>query len=451
MELIYPRCAGLDVHKKSVVACRVRTQANGHKEQAIETFGTTTPELLRLLDWLQAGGCTHAAMESTGEYWKPVYYLLEGQLTLLLVNARHIKAVPGRKTDVKDAEWIADLLRHGLLKASFVPPQAQRDLRDLTRQRTKLVEERARVVNRVQKVLESANIKLASVATDVTGVSAQAMLAALVAGQADPATMAEMARGRMRGKRAELAAALTGCLREHHRFLLQEHQEHLTFLEQQIAQFSQRIALQIERMPPPTPPPGAPTVPPEAAPPAPAAGAPGPTRPVPPLSYRQAVELLDPIPGIDAVGAENVLAELGTDVRQFPSAAHAAAWSGLAPGNHESAGRRKGGKAPPGNQALRKALVQAAHGAVKKKDSYFGTLYRRVKSRRGEKRAIVAVAHALLVVIYHMLQRQEAYQELGAHYHDAQQPERTAQRLIGRLEQLGYQVTIAATSTAAAA
>jgi transposase len=255
MDVLYPRCAGLDVHKKSVVACRIHTVGNGHKNQEIATFGTTTPELLRLLDWLRAGECTHVAMESTGDYWKPVYYLLEGHLELLLVNARHIQAVPGRKTDVKDAEWIADLLRHGLLKASFVPPRAQRDLRDLTRQRTKLVEERARVVNRVQKVLESANIKLSSVATDLQGVSARAMLEALVAGQADPATMAELARGRMREKREALVAALTGCVREHHRFLLTTHLEHMEFLDEQIAQFSQRIAEAIEELSgPPDPP-----------------------------------------------------------------------------------------------------------------------------------------------------------------------------------------------------
>jgi transposase len=447
MELLYPRCAGLDVHKKSVVACRVHTLANGHKHQETATFGTTTPELLRLLDWLQEWECTHAALESTGEYWKPVYYLLEGHLQLLLVNARHIQAVPGRKTDVKDAEWIADLLRHGLLKASFVPPRAQRDLRDLTRQRTKLVEERARVVNRVQKVLEGANIKLASVASDVTGVSGQAMLKALAAGQADPTVLARLARGRLREKRAELEAALTGCVREHHRFLLTQHLEHLEFLDERIASFNQRIAAQIDQM---------------AAPPAAGSGSDAPPVPpasetscpgaaLPPLSYRAAVALLDPIPGLDVVAVEKVLAELGTDMRQYPSAAHAASWTGLAPGNYESAGRQKGGKLPPGNRALRKALVQAAHGAIRTKESCFGALYRRVKARRGVKRAIVAVAHALLVVIYHVLLRQEPYQELGADYLVSKHPDRTADRLVGRLTKLGYQVTITRCPEAAAA
>jgi transposase len=452
MEVLYPRCAGLDVHKKTVVACRLLTLPNGQKQQEIATFETTTPGLLRLLDWLREGGCTHAAMESTGEYWKPVYSLLEGHLELLLVNARHIQQVPGRKTDAKDAEWIADLLRHGLLKASFVPPRAQRDLRDLTRQRSTLVEERARVVNRIQKVLESANIKLASVATDVTGVSGRAILTALVEGRAEPATLAELARGRLREKRAELEASLTGCVREHHRFLLANHLEHLEFLEERIEQFTQRIAQQIEglsappappRDPPPAPPGGTPPAPQAAAPPLPAAPFP------PPLGYRQAVQLLDPIPGIDVAGAQRVLAELGTDMRQYPSAAHAARWTGLAPGNYESAGKQYGGKTPPGNRALRKALVQAAQGAIRTKDSSFGALYQRLVPRRGKKRAMVAVAHALLVVIYHVLRRQEPYQELGAQYFEKQRRPGRANRLVRQLEALGYQVQLEALPAAA--
>ena len=451
MEVIHARCAGLDVHKKSVTACRVHTRPNGHKEQAIATFETTTPGLLRLLDWLREGGCTHVAMESTGEFWKPVYYLLEGHLDLLLVNARHIKAVPGRKTDVKDAEWIADLLRHGLLKASFVPPRPQRDLRDLTRQRTQLVEERARVVNRVQKVLESANIKLASVATDVTGVSARAMLAALIAGPADPAQLAELAKGRMRTKREELEAALTGHVREHHRFLLTRHLAHMKFLDGEIEQYNHQIAAQIDAMTAPaSSPPEAPAAPPSAD------SSPADERrsrfaPPPPAAYRQAIAWLDPVPGINREGAEAILAELGTDMRQYPSAAHAASWTGLAPGNYESAGKRYSGKTPPGNRALRKALVRAARGASRTKDSYFGALYRRVAARRGDKRAVVAVAHALLVVIYHLLLWQKPYAELGADYFDQLDRERTANRLVKRLERIGYQVTIEASPTLAAA
>jgi transposase len=453
MEVIHPRCAGLDVHKKSVVACRVRTRPNGHKEQEIVTFGTTTPELLRLLDWLREGGCTHAAMESTGDYWKPVYYLLEGHVALLLVNARHIKAVPGRKTDVKDAEWIADLLRHGLLRASFVPPREQRDLRDLTRQRTKLVEEHARVLNRVQKVLESANIKLASVATDIGGVSARAMLKALIAGDTDPNALAELARGRMRGKLGELPAALTGSVREHHRFLLAEQMAHLEFLEKQIAHFDARIAAQIAAMTQPPVPPSAPSEDPAGGPVpvSPAGEPPGLGEPPPPAPYPAAIALLDPIPGIDVGGAETILAELGTDMRVFPSAAHAASWTGIAPGNYESAGKRYSGKTPPGNRALRKALVQAARGAIRTKESSFGALYRRVCARRGDKRATVAVAHALLVVIYQILLWQKPYEELGAAYVDLQDRTRNAQRLVKRLNRLGYDVVVTPRPAATAA
>jgi len=480
MERLYHCCAALDVHKASVVACRLRTLPSGGKEQEIQSFGTTTPELLRLLAWLQAWGVTHVAMESTGEYWKPVYNLLEGHVELLLVNARHVQQVPGRKTDVKDAEWLADLLRHGLLKASFVPGREQRDLRDLTRQRANLLAERTRVVNRIQKVLESANIKLATVATDLQGVSAQAMLVALVKGEASPEAMAELGRGRMQEKREELEAALTGNVREHQRFLLAAHLEQLAFLNRQIDQYSARIAAQINRMsaPPapagteaaerpaadPSPPAG--TAPPAADPgppaapgpvaaatPAPPGSAPAPRlpwTPLPPPTYRAAIALMDPIPGVNSVGAENVLAELGNDMRQYPSAAHASSWTGIAPGNHQSGGKRQAVKTPPGNKALRRALVIAAHGAVRTKDSYFGVLYRRVKGRRGHKRAIVAVAHALLGVIYYVLLRQQQYEELGAHYLDERQPEKSAQRLVRRLRELGYQVTVEAREPAAA-
>jgi transposase len=452
MEVLCSRCAGLDVHKKTVVACRIVTSRNGHKRQEVATFATTTPELLRLLDWLREGAVTHVAMESTGEYWKPVYYLLEGHCELLLVNAQHLKRVPGRKkTDVTDAEWIAECLRHGLLAASFVPPKAQRDLRDLTRQRTKLVEEHSRVLNRVQKVLESANIKLASVASEITGVSARAMIQALIAGTATPAEMAALARGRMRPKREELAAALTGHVREHHRFLLTGHLAHMEFLEGEIEPFDRRIAAQIDAMSPPSSPPADPMAGPGGEP---AAAAPASERrpslqPPPPPSFRQAIVLLDPVPGIEVVGAEKILAELGTDMRQFPSAAHAASWTGIAPGNRESAGKRKGGKAPPGNRALRAALVQAARGAIRTKESYFGALYRRIVARRGDKRATVAVAHALLVVIYHILLWQQPYEELGAGYLDMQNRETNAERLVKRLNRMGYEVVITPRSAAA--
>jgi len=353
MQVIHERCAGLDVHKKTVTACCIYTRPDGRKEQETRTFGTTTPELSELLVWLQEWGCTHAAMESTGEYWRPVWNILEGHLELLLVNARHIKAVPGRKTDVKDAEWLADLLRHGLLRGSFVPPQEQRELRFLTRQRDNLVRERVRVVNRLQKVLEDANLKLAAVATDVTGVSAREMLAAILAGHDDPTALAELAHGQLRNKRAELERALTGFVRASHRFLLTTHLAHLDFLDEQIELFNQEIAA---RMMPPLPEPGAP--PPGHAPEettttaAPDAAA--------PLSRAEAVALLDTVPGVNQRLAEIIVAEVGTDMSRFPSAAHLAAWAGVAPGNNESAGKHYSGRTLPGNPALRKGLVQAA-------------------------------------------------------------------------------------------
>jgi transposase len=448
MELLYPRCAGLDIHKKSVVACRIYTPEKGPPQRETRTFGTTTRELLALLDWLREWGCTHAAMESTGEYWKPVYNLLEGHLELLLVNARHVKNVPGRKTDVGDAEWLADLLRHGLLKASFVPPKPQRQLRAFTRQRSNLVAQRAMVVNWLQKVLEDANIKLASVATDVTGVSARSMLAALIEGQASPEAMAELARGRMRSKREALAAALTGFVDEHHRFLLSQHLTLMDFLEEQIEQFNQQIAAHLEALSSPAEPlePTNPSPPGSAAPEA-------RRRLVPeqPPTYRQAVVLIDPLPGVDLKVAEAVLAETGTDMRRFPSAGHLTSWAGVSPGNHESGGKRYSGKTTPGNPALRKALVQAAHGAIRTQGSYFGALYHRLASRRGKKKAIVAVARALLVVIYHVLLYQEPYRELGGNYFDERKKDTVVHHLVRRLEKLGHKVTLALAPAGAAA
>jgi len=433
MKVIYERCAGLDVHKKTITACPMHTQPNGGVEKDIRTFGTTTVELLQLADWLLVEwGCTHVAMESTGEYWKPAYNILEGQLEILLVNARHIKNVPGRKTDVQDAEWIADLLRHGLLRGSFVPPREQRELRDLTRQRSNLVRERAAVVNRLQKVLEDANIKLASVVTDVMGVSARAMLEAIVEGEADPVTMAELARGRLRSKRAQLEQALVGRVRDHHRFLLAGHLAHIDFLEEQIEHFNQRIAAHIEQATSSaTPLKDAALTPPE-----PTEGQDG------VLTYAQAVDLLDTIPGIDRQLAEVMAAEMGIDMSRFSSEHHLASWAGVAPGNNESAGKRRSGKTPPGNAALRKGLVQAAHGAKRKKGTYLAAQYHRLAARRGKKRAIVAVAHSIVVIAYHVLSRREPYRELGGNYFDERKREAVVNRLVRRLEKLGYQVAL---------
>ncbi len=413
MRVVYQQCAGLDVHKKTVVACVLTPDGAGAERRETRTFGTMTAELLTLTDWLTVTGCTHVAMESTGDYWKPVFNLLEGTFEVLLVNPQHVKAVPGRKTDVKDAEWLAELLQHGLLRASFIPPVAQRELRDLTRYRSTFIRERATLVNRVQKVLEDANIKLASVATDVLGVSGRAMLEALIAGQADAQGMADLAKGRLREKREALVKALDGRVKPHHRFVLTELLCQIDSLDDTITRFDE----QIQQVSAP---------------------------------FEEAVTLLDTIPGIARRAAEMIVAEIGSDtpalaggarVSRFPSADDLAAWAGVAPGNHESAGKRYSGKTRKGNQTLRTTLTQAAHAATRTK-TYLSAQYRRLAARRGKKRAIMAVAHSILVMAYHMLTRKEPYREAGANYFETLRPEDTAKRLQKRLEALGYQVTL---------
>jgi transposase len=379
-------------------------------------------------------------MESTGEFWKPIYNLLEGQFEILVVNAQHVKNVPGRKTDVRDAEWLADLLRHGLLRGSFIPPRPQRDLRDLTRQRMNLVQDRVTVVNRLQKVLEWANIKLTSVATDITGVSARAMLEAILQGQVDASILAELARGRMRSKLPELERALSGRVREHHRFLIANHLAQIDFLDEQIVGFDAEIA---KRMEPPEPPQDQ-TDPRDQTPPTEAQGADS------PLSWEAAVALLDTIPGIGRRAAEQILAEIGPDMRRFPTEAHIASWARLSPGNNESAGKRFSGRTGHGNRFLRSCLVQAAHAAVRVKDSYFKSFYHRLAGRRGVKRAIVAVAHRILIAAYHMLSRHEPFRELGATYLDERNRTRVVKGATRRLEQLGYRVTLEPGAVAAA-
>lgn len=428
MEVTYTHCAGLDVHKKTVVACSITPGAKGEKEIEIRTFGTMTADLLALSDWLGAKAVTHVAMESTGEFWKPVYNILEGNFELLVVNAKHIKNVPGRKTDVKDAEWIADLLRHGLLRGSFIPPQPQRDLRDLTRQRTNLVQDRATVVNRLQKVLEWANLKLSAVATDVTGVSARAMLEAILAGKTAPETLAELAKGRLRNKRPELERALRGHVRDHHRFLLTEHLTQLDFLDEQIARFDTEIERQ---MPPPVAPSdtgATPTDTPDAT--------------AAPLTWAEAVALLDTIPGVNRRTAELLLAEVGINMSRFPSAAHLVSWAKVSPGNNESAGKRFSGATGQGNRWLRTGIVQAAWAAIKVKKSYLSSFYHRLAGRRGAKRAIIAVAHRMLTAVYHMLTKREAYHDLGATYLDERNQTNLIKRTVKRFAQLGYQVII---------
>jgi transposase len=408
MDVVLTHCAGWDVPKKTVMACRVTPdplgqQADGLME--VQEVGTLTRDLLALSDWLSEAGVTHVAMESTGEYWKPVYNLLEGTCTVFLVNAAHVKNVPGRQTDRADARWLAKLMRHGWLQASVIPPAEPRDLRHLTRSRTTVVQERSREVTRVPGVLERANIKLASVASDIMGVSGRAILAALIEGRAAPAAMAELAKGRLRSKLPVLEQALTGWVREHHRRLVAMQLAHLDVLEAQLDALSADIARLLTelRATPPTPPPaasvGATATVGRAAEPAP---------PAPPMTFARAVTVLDTIPGVKHRGGARWVAEWGVDMARFGTAARLAAWSGVAPGHDESAGKQRSGKTRKGNRALRTGLTQLAHAAACTKDTYLSALDHRLAARRGKKRAIMAVAHSIVVSAFSMLSRNES-------------------------------------------
>jgi len=406
MDVIYERCCGLDVHKKSVVACLLISRPGGEPVRAVRTFGTMTADLLDLADWLTEAGCTHVAMESTGVYWKPIWNLLEDAFALLLVNPRDSKAVPGRKTDVTDAEWLADLLRHGLLRSSYIPARPQRELRELTRYRTSLVRERTAEANRLQKTLEGSNIKLASVATDILGASGREILHALVAGATDAAALAQLAKGRLREKLPDLERALAGSFNAHQRFLVAEHLAHIDFLEAAIERVSVEIA---ERLQP----------------------------------CAAAIARLDTIPGIGPYLAEALIAEIGTDMSRFPTSAHLASWAGMCPGNHASAGKRRSGRTRKGNPWLRTLLVQAAHAGARKKDTYLGAQYRRLAARRGKSRAAVAVGHSILIIAYHLLSDDTDYHDLGARYFDERDRRAVERRLVHRLEGLGYKVSLA--------
>jgi transposase len=405
MDVIYTCCCGLDVHKKTVAACLITSTEGPEPVKEIRTFRAMTADLLALADWLQEAGCTHVAMESTGVYWRPVYNLLEGQFELLVVNAQHIKTVPGRKTDVKDAAWIAELLRHGLLRGSFIPSKPQRQLRELTRYRSTLVQDHARTLNRLQAVLEDANLKLASVVTDIYGVSARAMLAAILAGQRDVETLADLARGRLRAKRDQLKEALEGRVTAHHSFLLTEHLSTLEYLDEAIARISAEIDQRL-------------------------------------TAEQTAIALLDTIPGVGQRAAEILIAEMGTDMSRFPSAKHLASWAGMCPGNHESGGKRLSGKTRKGNRWLRQILVEIAHVASKTKNTYLAAQYKRLAARRGKKRALIAVGHTVLIIAYTLLTRQQPYQDLGAVYFDQREQQRVERRLVQRLERLGYEVSL---------
>src|SRR6185369_16809934 len=365
--------AGLDVHKETVVVCVRRLNAKGKVQKETRTFGTMTSQLLELADWLAEQEVTHAAMESTGVYWKPIWNILEDQFQILLVNAQHVKQVPGHKTDVKDAEWIADLLQHGLLRGSFVPTTPQRELRELTRQRRQMIQAKASVANRIQKVLEDANIKLGSVATDVLGVSGRDMLRAIIAGEDNPEVLAELARMKLRAKIPQLRLALRGRVTEHHRFLLRLLLDQVTQMEGLIARLSERIT---EVMSAP---------------------------------FAEAVQRLATIPGIDERAAENILAEIGTNMDQFPTAGHLASWTGMCSGNRESAGKRQSGRTTKGNRWLRVTLVQVAWAASHTKKTYLAAQYQRLAGRRGKKRALVALGHTILVIIYRLLKDRTTY------------------------------------------
>ncbi len=412
MEVVYPRCAAIDVHKRSAVATVGWVDGRGRRQKQTRTFGTMTADLDRLRRWLAEAGVTHVAMESTGVYWKPIFNLLEeGGLTVVLANAAHVKAVPGRKTDVRDSEWLLDLLQHGLIRGSFIPEQPIRALRDLTRLRTSLIEERTRAVNRIQKALEDANIKLASVATEVLGVSGRAMLEAIVAGETDPEKLADLARGTPRRKRAALVEALAGRVREHHRVLLKTLLAHVDHLDQAIAELSAEVGRRVE-------------------------------------PYAAAVALLCSIAGIKQRAAEVVIAEIGVDMDRFAGARHLCSWAALCPGNDQSAGKRRSGRTRRGNRWLRAVLLQAAWAAIKVKGGYLGAQFRRIAKRRGDKRAAIAVAHSLLTVIYHVLKTGALYEDLGADYFDRHAPERHARYHLRRLAELGFSVALAPAAAA---
>jgi transposase len=406
MEVVHPKCAGLDVHQHTVVAC-ARVVAGSAVTHDVRTFGTTTPELLALSDWLTAHGCTHVAMESTGVYWKPVWHVLEGSVELVLANAMHIRNIPGRKSDVNDATWIADLLAHGLIRGSFVPPAPIQELRDLTRTRKQLVREITQHTLRIQKTLETANLKLTGVLTDILGVSGRAILQALVAGETNPERLAELARGRLKASRADLAAALHGRVTAHHRFLLQLHLAQIDALEGAVRAVEARLGDAL------TP-------------------------------FRAAVDRLITMPGVSETVARVLVAEVGVDMTRFPTAGHLVSWAGLCPRLDESAGKRHSTRTRPSNPWLKTTLVQAAWAAARKHDSYLRAQFLRLKSRRGPKKAIIAVAASMLTAAYYMLRDGVDYRDLGAAHFDRRDKAKLATRLLARLRDLGFNVDLRA-------
>lgn len=404
MEILYSCCCGIDVHAKTVVATLIK-----ESEKQTRTFSTMTDDLLRMADWLLSNGCTHIAIESTGVYWRAVFNILEGLLEVILVNARHIKAVPGRKTDVKDSEWLAELLRHGLLKASFIPPVEVRELRELTRYRATLVKSQSAIANRVQKVIESGNIKLGQVASDALGVSGRLMLRALADGENEGKKLASLARGRLKRKSEELERALSGRLSSSQRFVLGELLDRYEELERAIVKVNEEIKLEVAKSNSP---------------------------------FELEIELLETIPGVGREVAEVIVSEIGVDMSRFATEKHLSSWAAMCPGNNESGGKRKSGKTGKGNKSLRSALVQAAWGATHTKGTYLAAQYRRLVKRKGKNKALVAVGHSILVIAYHILKNKESYQELGGDYFEKQQKGNQVNRLVRQLESFGMKVTI---------
>lgn len=404
MEVLYSRCAGLDVHKDSVVAC-ARIVEQGGADQQIRTFGTQTRDLLALSDWLTTCGCTHVAMESTGVYWKPVWHVLEGSFELVLAHATHVRNVPGRKTDVSDAAWISDLLAHGLIAPSFVPEAPIQELRGLTRTRKQLVREKAQHVQRIQKVLEDANLKLASVASDILGASGRAVLEAILAGETDPEALADRTKGRLKASRDTLVEALRGRVTRHHRFLLQLHLDQITAIERGVTSLDEEVGTALE-------------------------------------PFRVAAEALTTIPGVSDLVASVIVSEIGTDMSRFPSAGHLVSWAGLCPRNDQSAGKRRSTRVRRGSVWLKTTLVQASWAAVRSKDTYLRAQFLRIKARRGPKKAILAVAASILTAAYHMLANGEIYRDLGAEHFNTLDRDKKRTRLVRQLQTLGYEVEL---------
>jgi transposase len=406
MQILYPRCCALDVHKQTVVAC-LRLAVDGKVSKEVRTFQTTTASLIALSDWLAENKCTHIAMEATGVYWKPVWHVLaDGEFQLVLANAAHVKNVPGRKTDVSDAEWLVDLLAHGLIRASFVPDTPTQELRALLRTRKQLVREQSSHVLRVQKTLEDANIKLDSVISELMGKSGRAMIEALIAGERDPAKLARLADGRLKASPTQLREALRGRVTKNHRFLLRLHLKQIDALDAAIVTIDRQVEADL-------------------------------------APFRTAVKQLISAPGIKALNAQVVLSEIGLDMSRFPSDRHLISWAGICPRNDESAGKRRSNRLRKGAPWLKTALVQSAWAAVRKKDSYLRAQFHRIKARRGAKKAIMAVAASLLTAIYHMLKNGTTYQDLGPNHFDRRSKEQQTHRLVKRLADLGYAVALA--------